>query len=78
MHVPSASHFGGIWERQIRSIRIIMSTLLSESNCQLNDECLRTFLYEVAVIINSRPLTVEMLILLYLLRQTTSLLLSRS
>ena len=38
-----------------------MSTLLSESNCQLNDECLRTFLCEVAAIINSRPLTVESL-----------------
>ena len=61
MHVPSASHFGRIWERQIRSIRRIMTALLSQYNCQLSDECLRTFLYETAAIINSRPLTVECL-----------------
>ena len=59
MNVPSASHFGGIWERQIRTVRSVMSALLEKNGGQLDDEALRTFLCEVEAIINSRPLTVE-------------------
>ena len=58
---PYASHTGGIWERQIRSIRRVMSSLLGSLGSQLDDESLRTFLSEAAGIINSRPLSVDSL-----------------
>ena len=61
MNVPSASHIGGVWERQIRSVRNVMSTLLHQHASQLDDESLRTFLYEAAAIVNSRPLTIDSL-----------------
>jgi hypothetical protein len=54
---PSASHMGGVWERQVRSIRKILSALVHEHAGRLNDESLRTLLCEVENIINSRPLT---------------------
>ena len=56
-HVPHASHFGGAWERHIRSARRILSSLLRSQGSQLSDESLRTLMYEVSAIINSRPLT---------------------
>ena len=59
MNVPSASHMGGVWERQIRSARAILLVLMEQSGTQLDDESLRTFLHETANIINSRPLTVD-------------------
>ena len=52
---PHASHFGGIWERQIRSVRKVLGALLNEQT--LTDDSLRTFLCEVEAILNSRPLT---------------------
>ena len=58
-NVPSASHDGGVWERQIRSVRRVMSALLSTVGSQLDDECLHTFLCEAAGIINSCPLSVD-------------------
>ncbi len=58
---PYASHTGGIWERQIRSVRRVMSSLLSSLGTQLDDESLRTFLCEAAGIVNSRPLSVDTL-----------------
>ncbi|CAC5381869.1 unnamed protein product [Mytilus coruscus] len=61
MHVPSASHMGGVWERQIRSIRNVLATLLNQLGTQLDDESLRTFMCEAASIVNSRPLNVESL-----------------
>ena len=59
MNVPAASHMGGSWERQIRSIRNVLSSLLLKHGEQLNDESLRTFLYESAAVVNSRPLSVD-------------------
>ena len=58
-NVLSASHAGGVWERQIRSVRRVMAALLSTVGSQLDDECLHTFLCEAAAIINSRPLSVD-------------------
>ena len=54
---PTASHMGGVWERQIRSARNILSALLAEWGERLDDEALRTLFSEVEAIINSRPLT---------------------
>lgn len=59
MNVPSASHRGGVWERQIKSVRGILASLLLQAGSQLNDESLRTLLCECMAIINSRPLTVD-------------------
>lgn len=59
MNAPHSSHMGGIWERQIRSIRNVLQTLLDQLGCQLDDESLRTFMCEAASIVNSRPLTTQ-------------------
>ena len=58
---PTASHMGGVWERQIRSARNILSSLMKEHGHILNDESFRTLIVEAESIINSRPLTVDYL-----------------
>ena len=52
---PHASHMGGIWERQIRTIRKVLQGIVHEQT--LSDESLRTLMCEVESIVNSRPLT---------------------
>ena len=52
---PHASHFGGVWERQIRTIRKILNSLLTQQT--FSDETLQTLLCEVEAIMNNRPLT---------------------
>ena len=54
---PSASHFGGVFERQIGTIRKVLSGLLLEQSTSLTDECLSTLLHEVSAIINCGPLS---------------------
>ena len=61
MNVPSASHMGGVWERQIRTVRNVLSSLLQHNSEQLDDESLRTLMCEAEAIVNSRPLTVNQL-----------------
>ena len=56
---PEASHMGGVWERQIRSVRAILTSLMKDHPAVLTDESLRTFLTEAEAIINSRPLTID-------------------
>ena len=56
---PAASHMGGIWERQIRSVRGVLSSLMKTHGHILDDESLRTLLAEAEAIVNSRPLTVD-------------------
>ena len=50
---------GGVWERQIRTARNVLSVLLDQCGSQLNDESLQTFMTEAGAVVNSRPLTVE-------------------
>ncbi len=57
MNVPEASHMGGVWERQIRTIRSVMNVVLAQVKGRLDDASLRTFFYEAMSIVNSRPLT---------------------
>ncbi|XP_069992561.1 uncharacterized protein [Penaeus vannamei] len=52
---PHASHFGGVWERQIRSIRRVLSGICYQQT--LTDDSLHTLFCEVEAIINGRPLT---------------------
>jgi hypothetical protein len=61
MNSPHSSHAGGIWERQIRTIRSILDSTLSMCPGRLDDGSLRTFLYEAMSIVNSRPLSVSSL-----------------
>ena len=53
---PSASHFGGVWERLIRTTRKILYSLLCQQNVRMDDEALQTLFCEVEYILNSRPL----------------------
>ena len=59
MNVPHASHMGGVWERQIRTVRSVLASLLERHGSQLDDESLRTFMVEAEAIVNCRPLTVD-------------------
>lgn len=58
---PASSHMGGVWERHIRSIRSILASLMKCHSTSFNTEGLHTLLTEIEGIINSRPLTVDML-----------------
>ena len=55
---PSASHFGGVFERQIQTIRKVLAGILLEQGHCLSSESLSTFLLEACAIVNSRPLSV--------------------
>jgi hypothetical protein len=55
----SASNFGGVWERQIGSIRNVMNALTKEHGTQMDEEILGTFLCEAEATVNNKPLTVE-------------------
>ncbi|XP_038165126.1 uncharacterized protein LOC119799356 [Cyprinodon tularosa] len=59
MNAPGSSHVGGVWERQIRTVRSVLNSTLSLSPGNLDDASLRAFFYEAMAIVNSRPLTVE-------------------
>ena len=51
---PQASHMGGVWERQIRTVRRVLAGLTDGQN--LKDETLHTLLVAVEGIVNNRPL----------------------
>lgn len=59
MNAPSASHMGGSWERQIRTVRSVLGPLLDNHGTQLDDESLRTLMVEAEAVVNSRPLTTD-------------------
>ncbi|XP_070182960.1 uncharacterized protein [Littorina saxatilis] len=52
---------GGVWERQIGTVRRILNGLMRKYPSRLSTSTLRTFLLEVMAIVNSRPLSVESL-----------------
>ena len=56
-----ASHMGGVWEQQICSARAILRSLLKTHGECLDDGSLLTVMTEEEGILNSRPLTVEVL-----------------
>lgn len=51
---PSAPHFGGSWEREIKSIKAALATVLGSQS--VPEEVLRTVLIEIEGILNSKPL----------------------
>ena len=54
---PESQHMGGVWERQVRSVKTILMSMLKGYVGRLNDKSLRTSLVEVEAIVNSRSLT---------------------
>lgn len=52
---PAGSHHGGVWERIIRMIRKILSSVLRQHT--LDDEGLQTVLCEAEAMLNDRPIT---------------------
>ena len=60
-NIPTPSHMGGVWERQIKSARKILSSLLKIHETSLNGDALTTLMTEVEAVLNSRPLTTELL-----------------
>ena len=58
---PLASHMGGVWERQIQSVRNILSSLMKTHGVSLDEESLNTLFVEVEGIVNSRPLVAEII-----------------
>lgn len=53
MNVPSASHMGGDWERQIRSVRNVLSSLMENCGSHFDDELLRIVMCKAVAIVNS-------------------------
>ena len=55
---PHASHFGGVWERQINTIRRVLDAMFAElGKTQLTHELLVTLMAEVTAIVNARPIS---------------------
>ena len=52
---PTASHMGGVWERQIRTVRKVLRAIVGSQ--VLDDERLHTLFCEVEDVVNQRPLT---------------------
>ena len=57
MNVPSSSHMGGVWE----CCPHVLSPLLQNNGLRLENKSLKMFMCEVEAIINSCPLTVDLL-----------------
>lgn len=51
---PASPHFGGVWEREIRSVKTALYTTVGAQ--PVTEEVLRTVLIEVEGILNSKPL----------------------
>ena len=58
---PAASHKDGVWDRQIRSARAILSSLHSIHEKLLVRESLLTLVAEIEGILNWQPFTVEII-----------------
>ena len=56
---PTASRKGGVWERQIRTVRGILNALVKTHGKILYNESTHTLLVEAEAIVNSRPMTTE-------------------
>lgn len=54
-NTPAASHMGGVWERQIRTVRKVLGSVMKQQ--VTSDEVLATVMCQVEFAVNSRPLT---------------------
>ena len=58
-NLPHASYFGGVWERQINTIRRVLDAMFTElGQSQLAHELLVTLMAEVVAIVNASPIAV--------------------
>ena len=55
-NTPTDSAAGGVWERQIRTVRKVLCGVLNP-NVKLDDEVLNTVMHEAESLVNSRPIT---------------------
>ena len=57
---PYASHFGGVYERQIRTIRKILNSMLLEfsNKTKITDDLLSTLFCEIENIMNNKPISI--------------------
>ena len=55
MNVPAASHMGGVWERQIRTVRSVLSSLLNNNGRQLDNETLKTLCWKQKRLLTADP-----------------------
>ncbi|XP_060561050.1 uncharacterized protein LOC132720844 [Ruditapes philippinarum] len=53
---PHSSHMGGVWERLIGVVRRILESMFVDVRGDITHEVLTTFMAEVCLIVNSRPL----------------------
>ena len=58
---PLANNMGGVWERQIRTAQNILNSLLKTHGASLTDESLQALLTDMEAIVNSRPLTTDVI-----------------
>ncbi|XP_067949851.1 uncharacterized protein [Watersipora subatra] len=58
-NAPGASHAGGAWERQTRTIKGVLNGMITTYKGRMTTESLRTAFYESMSTVNSRPLTVD-------------------
>ena len=58
-NTPTASHAGGLWERQIKNIKTVLKGMAAKYDRRLDTAGLRTAFYEAMATVNSRPLTVN-------------------
>lgn len=55
MNVPAASHMGGVRERQIRTVRSVLSSLLNNNGRQLDNETLKTLCWKQKRLLTADP-----------------------
>lgn len=55
-NAPNAPHFGGMWEREVRTIKTALRVTLGAQT--VTEEVLNTVLIEIKGILNSKPLGV--------------------
>ena len=61
---PHASHTGGIWERQIGTVRRVLEAMYVQlGKPQFTHDLLATLMAEVCAIVNARPITTYLLML---------------
>jgi len=54
-NTPAACHHGGVWERQIGTVRKVLNIVVKDQS--LDDERLDTVFCEVEAVVNGRPIT---------------------
>ncbi|KAG1656803.1 Hydroxysteroid dehydrogenase-like protein 2 [Nymphon striatum] len=54
---PYSSHFGGVYERQIRTVRQVLQSMLFDQQFKVTDDVMNTFFCQVEAIVNTRPIS---------------------